>query len=134
MGFFGFNFYSWLTILDDPDFMNGLLRVPQSFGQGGGVLLGHVVDFPDFLRPHGGRLDEWAALLTGLAVMFANSIYIVALTAFLMGLRPNKAIFDGRIMFWFWLGTVLPLLGLFLLSFTQDVDLTNRWERSAKTD
>ena len=29
-GFFGFNFYSWLTILDSPDFMNGLpLKVPD---------------------------------------------------------------------------------------------------------
>ena len=30
LGFFGFNFYSWLTILDSPEFMNGLpVRVPQ---------------------------------------------------------------------------------------------------------
>ena len=30
LGFFGFNFYSWLTILDSPDFMNGLpLKVPD---------------------------------------------------------------------------------------------------------
>ena len=58
-------------------------------------------------------------LPTSIVVMFANSIYIVALTAFLMGLRPNKAIFDASIMIWFWVGTVLPLLGLFLLSFTQ---------------
>ncbi|DAC55352.1 MAG TPA: hypothetical protein HA320_01165, partial [Candidatus Poseidoniaceae archaeon] len=30
LGFFGFNFYSWLTALDSPDFMNGLpLSVPQ---------------------------------------------------------------------------------------------------------
>ncbi len=30
LGFFGFNFYSWLTILDSPVFMNGLpLRIPQ---------------------------------------------------------------------------------------------------------
>ncbi len=133
LGFFGFNFYSWLTILDSPDFMNGLpVRVPQ-------LLRAKVVVY--FLATSwisliffvlmAWRLDEWNALPTGLAVMFANSIYIVALTAFLMGLRPNKAIFDGRIMFWFWLGTVLPLLGLFLLSFTQgDVGLYgNWWER-----
>jgi hypothetical protein len=133
LGFFGFNFYSWLTILDSPDFMNGLpLRVPQ-------LLRAKVVVY--FLATSwisliffvlmAWRLDEWSALPTGLAVMFANSIYIVALTAFLMGLKPNKAIFDGRIMFWFWLGTVLPLLGLFLLSFTQgDVGLYgNWWER-----
>ena len=42
------------------------------------------------------RLDEWTSLPTSIVVMFANSIYIVALTAFLMGLRPNKAIF-GRV-------------------------------------
>ena len=30
LGFFGFNFYSWLTILDSPEFMNGLpLKVPD---------------------------------------------------------------------------------------------------------
>ena len=30
LGFFGFNFYSWLTILDSPEFMNGLpVKVPQ---------------------------------------------------------------------------------------------------------
>eukprot|EP01052_Picozoa_sp_SAG31_P029811 SAG31_NODE_2999_length_4800_cov_2.481387_2_plen_100_part_00 len=65
------------------------------------------------------RLDEWGALPTSIIVMFANSIYIVALTAFLMGLRPNKAIFDASIMIWFWIGTVIPLLMLFLLSFPQ---------------
>ena len=66
--------------------------------------------------------------------MFANSIYIVALTAFLMGLRPNKAIFDASIMIWFWIGTVIPLLLLFLLSFTQgDVSLYgNWWERASQ--
>ena len=67
--------------------------------------------------------------------MFANSIYIVALTAFLMGLRPNKAIFDASIMIWFWVGTVLPLLGLFLLSFTQgDVSLYGNWWERASED
>jgi hypothetical protein len=80
------------------------------------------------------RLDEWGALPTSIIVMFANSIYIVALTAFLMGLRPNKAIFDASIMIWFWIGTVIPLLLLFLLSFTQgDVSLYgNWWERTSE--
>ena len=69
------------------------------------------------------------------AASFANSIYIVALTAFLMGLRPNKAIFDASIMIWFWVGTVLPLLGLFLLSFTQgDVSLYGNWWERASQD
>jgi len=73
-------------------------------------------------------------LPTSIIVMFANSIYIVALTAFLMGLRPNRAIFDASIMIWFWIGTVIPLLLLFLLSFTQgDVSLYgNWWERTSE--
>ena len=45
-----------------------------------------------------------------------------------MGLRPNKAIFDASIMLWFWIGTVLPLLVLFLLSFTQgDTSFYDNW-------
>jgi hypothetical protein len=81
------------------------------------------------------QLDEWTSLPTSIIVMFANSIYIVALTAFLMGLRPNKAIFDASVMIWFWIGTVLPLLGLFLLSFTQgDVSLYGNWWERASQD
>ena len=137
LGFFGFNFYSWLTILDSPDFMNGLpLKVPD-------LIRAKVVVY--FLAPSwislifivlmAWRLDEWASLPTSIIVMFANSVYIVALTAFLMGLRPNKAIFDASIMVWFWIGTVLPLLGLFLLSFTQgDVGLYGNWWERASQD
>ncbi len=136
LGFFGFNFYSWLTILDSPEFMNGLpLRVPQ-------LIRAKVVVYflatswisLIFIVLMAWRLDEWGALPTSIIVMFANSIYIVALTAFLMGLRPNKAIFDASIMIWFWIGTVIPLLRLFLLSFTQgDVSLYgNWWERASQ--
>jgi len=136
LGFFGFNFYSWLTILDSPEFMNGLpLGVPQ-------LIRAKVVVYflatswisLIFIVLMAWRLDEWGALPTSIIVMFANSIYIVALTAFLMGLRPNKAIFDASIMIWFWIGTVIPLLLLFLLSFTQgDVSLYgNWWERTSE--
>ena len=137
LGFFGFNFYSWLTILDSPDFMNGLpLKVPD-------LIRAKVVVYflatswisLIFIVLMAWRLDEWASLPTSIIVMFANSVYIVALTAFLMGLRPNKAIFDASIMIWFWIGTVLPLLGLFLLSFTQgDVSLYGNWWERASQD
>jgi len=137
LGFFGFNFYSWLTILDSPEFMNGLpLRVPQ-------LIRAKVVVYflatswisLIFIVLMAWRLDEWTSLPTCIIVMFANSIYIVALTAFLMGLRPNKAIFDASIMIWFWIGTVVPLLLLFLLSFTQgDVSLYGNWWERASQD
>ena len=137
LGFFGFNFYSWLTILDSPEFMNGLpVRVPQLIRAK--VLVYFLITSwisLIFIILMAWRLDEWASLPTSIVVMFANSIYIVALTAFLMGLRPNKAIFDASIMIWFWIGTVLPLLGLFLLSFTQgDVSLYGNWWERASED
>lgn len=137
LGFFGFNFYSWLTILDSPEFMNGLpVRVPQLIRAK--VLVYFLITSwisLIFIILMAWRLDEWVSLPTSIVVMFANSIYIVALTAFLMGLRPNKAIFDASIMIWFWIGTVLPLLGLFLLSFSQgDVSLYGNWWERASQD
>ena len=137
LGFFGFNFYSWLTILDSPEFMNGLpLRVPQ-LTRAKVVVYFLATSWISliFIVLMAWRLDEWGALPTSIIVMFANSVYIVALTAFLMGLRPNKAIFDASIMIWFWIGTVVPLLLLFLLSFTQgDVSLYGNWWERASQD
>jgi hypothetical protein len=130
LGFFGFNFYSWLTALDSPEYMNGLpLSVPQLIRAKVTVyFLATTWISVIFLCLMAWKLDEWAVLPVGLVVMMANSIYIVCLTAFLMGLAPNKAIFDAKIMAWFWLGTVIPLLSLFLLSFTQgDVSFYENW-------
>ena len=121
LGFFGFNFYSWLNVVDSPDFLNGLpVRVPQ-------LLRAKIIVYflmttwisVLFLVLMAYLLDQWVGLLPALLVMFANSVYIVALSGLLMGLRPNKAIFDTQIMAIFWVATVLPLVSLFLLSFTQ---------------
>ena len=130
LGFFGFNFYSWLTALDSPEHMNGLpLSVPQLIRAKVTVyFLATTWISVIFLCLMAWKLDEWAVLPVGLVVMIANSIYIVCLTAFLMGLSPNKAIFDAKIMTWFWIGTVIPLLSLFLLSFTQgDISFYENW-------
>ena len=135
LGFFGFNFYSWLTALDSPEHMNGLpLSVPQLIRAKVTVyFLATTWISIIFLCLMAWRLDEWAVLPVGLIVMIANSIYIVCLTAFLMGLAPNKAIFDAKIMTWFWIGTVIPLLALFLLSFTQgDVSFYENWADQVK--
>ncbi|MBT6972268.1 MAG: hypothetical protein HOA04_04100 [Euryarchaeota archaeon] len=130
LGFFGFNFYSWLTGIDSPEFMNGIpATVPQ-------LIRAKVVTYfltttwisILFLILMAWKLDSFAMLPVALIVMIANSIYIVCLTAFLMGLRPNKAIFDASIMIWFWIGTVIPLLVLFLLSFSQgDTSFYDNW-------
>ncbi len=121
LGFFGFNFYSWLTGIDSPEHMNTLpMSVPE-------LIRAKVVTYfltttwisIIFLILMAWSLDAWGVFPVALVVMLANSVYIVSLTAFLMGLRPNKAIFDASIMTYFWIGTVIPLLFLFLLSFTQ---------------
>jgi hypothetical protein len=130
LGFFGFNFYSWLNAVDSPDFLNGLpVRVPQ-------LLRAKIIVYflmttwisVLFLVIMAQLLNEWEALLAALIVMIANSVYIVALSGLLMGLRPNKAIFDTQIMAIFWVATVIPLVSLFLLSFTQgNIDLYENW-------
>ncbi|MEE2759207.1 MAG: hypothetical protein VYA86_04430 [Candidatus Thermoplasmatota archaeon] len=133
LGFFGFNFYSWLNAVDSPDFLNGLpVRVPQ-------LLRAKIIVYflmttwisVLFLVLMAHLLEQWIGLLPALLVMFANSVYIVALSGLLMGLRPNKAIFDTQIMAIFWVATVLPLVSLFLLSFTQgDMSLyANQFEQ-----
>jgi hypothetical protein len=130
LGFFGFQFYSWLNGMDPPDFLNGFpVSVPE-------LLRSKVIVYflittwisVIFLAVMAKVLDQMWALPAALLVMIANSIYIVSLTALLMGLRPNKAIFDFSIMGWFYLGTIVPLLGLFLLSFTQgDMTIYENW-------
>ena len=79
-------------------------------------------------------LDQWDDAISAMIVMLANSIYIVSLSAWLMGLRPNKAIFDSGIMARFWLATAFPLVGLFLLSWTHgDTTLLENWGMQVST-
>jgi len=130
LGFFGFQFYSWLNGMDSPDFLNGF---PVSLPQ---LLRAKIVVYflittwisIIFLFVMAKVLDQVWALPAALIVMIANSIYIVSLTALLMGPRPNKAIFDISIMSWFYVGTIIPLLSLFLISFTQgDMTIYENW-------
>ncbi len=130
LGFFGFQFYSWLNGMDSPDYLNGFpVALPQ-------LLRAKIVVYflittwisVIFLFVMAVVLDQLWALPAALIVMIANSIYIVSLTALLMGPRPNKAIFDISIMAWFYIGTIIPLLALFLISFTQgDMTIYENW-------
>ncbi len=130
LGFFGFQFYSWLNGMDSPDYLNGFpVALPQ-------LLRAKIVVYflittwisVIFLFVMAMLLDQLWALPAALIVMIANSIYIVSLTALLMGPRPNKAIFDISIMAWFYIGTIIPLLALFLISFTQgDMTIYENW-------
>ena len=137
LGFFGFNFYSWLTAIDSPAHYDGLpVSVPEVIRAKVTVyFLSTTWISIIFLILMAWNLDAWWTLPGAFIVMIANSIYIVALTAFLMGLKPNKSIFDASIMFWFWIGTVIPLLFLFVLSFTQgDTALIQNWAETIRAE
>ena len=100
IGFFGFNFYSWLNAIDAPDHLNTMpVSVPE-------LLRAKIWTYflltswigVLFILLMAWMLDQWDVMLASMVVMLANSIYIVSLSAWLMGLRPNKAIFDSGIM------------------------------------
>jgi len=136
LGFFGFNFYSWINGIDRPDPYDVLpVTVPDLIRIKVIVYLIATTWISIlFLMLMAERLDQWGAFFPALIVMLANSVYIVALTAFLMGLSPNKAIFDVSIMGWFYLFTTLPLMMLFFLSFTQgDTGLLENWYAQVRT-
>ncbi|MAS57754.1 MAG: hypothetical protein CMA37_04015 [Euryarchaeota archaeon] len=130
IGFFGFNFYSWLNAIDAPDHLNTMpVSVPE-------LLKAKIWTYflltswigVIFILLMAWMLDQWDDAISAMVVMLANSIYIVSLSAWLMGLRPNKAIFDSGIMARFWIATSLPLIGLFVLSFTKgDTTLLENW-------
>ena len=136
LGFFGFNFYSWINGIDRPDPYDVLpVTVPDLIRVKVIVYLIATTWISIlFLMVMAERLDQWSSFFPALIVMLANSVYIVALTAFLMGLSPNKAIFDVSVMGWFYLFTTLPLMMLFFLSFTQgDTGLLENWYAQVRT-
>ena len=136
IGFFGFNFYSWLNAIDAPDHLNTMpVSVPE-------LLKAKIWTYflltswigVIFILLMAWMLDQWDDAISAMVVMLANSIYIVSLSAWLMGLRPNKAIFDSGIMARFWIATSLPLIGLFVLSFTKgDTTLLENWSTQVST-
>ena len=136
IGFFGFNFYSWLNAIDSPDHLNTMpVSVPE-------LLKAKIWTYflltswigVIFILLMAWMLNQWEDAGSAMIVMLANSIYIVSLSAWLMGLRPNKAIFDSGIMARFWIATSLPLIGLFVLSFTKgDTTLLENWSMQVST-
>ena len=64
LGFFEFNFYSWLTILDSPDSVNGLpLKVPDLIQARSRLVYFLATSWISliFIMLMAWRLDEWAS-------------------------------------------------------------------------
>jgi hypothetical protein len=124
VGFFGVMLYNWLTNLDATDY---LATVPVSVPE---VIRGKLLAF--FV------MTSWitAAFVVGISVLNADvrllwialpvalvtSAYMVSMTAYLTGLRTNSFLFDPGVLAKFTACSMVPDLGLTILSFTLDRD------------
>ena len=125
VGFFGVMLYNWLTNVDATDYLATLpLSVPRMIRT---KLLAFLV------------LTSWVSVIfvvgiswlngdvrllwLSLPVALVTSGYMVAMTAYLTGLRTNSFLFDPAVLARFTVLSMLPDLGLTILSFTLEKDL-----------
>jgi hypothetical protein len=125
VGFFGVMLYNWLTNVDGLDYMATIpISVPRLIRT---KLLAFLL------------ITTWisVAFVVGIAVLngdtrllwlavpvaLITSVYMVTMTAYLTGLRTNSFLFDPGVLARFTVMSMLPDLGLTILSFTIDKDL-----------
>ena len=122
VGFFGISLYNWLNNVDAMDYMATLpLTVPEVIRVKLiayllltlGISTGFVVGIAWM---NGDTRLLWLAV----PVMAVTSLYSVVMTAYLTGLRTNTFLFDPGILFAFSAMSMVPDVGLAILSFTID--------------
>lgn len=125
VGFFGVILYNWLNNIDAADYLATLpLAVPQMIRA---KLLAFLllttwigVAFVVGVSAVNGDLGLlWLAL----PVMVVTSVYMVVMTAYLTGLRTNSFLFDPGVLARFTAMSMLPDIGITILSFTVAQDL-----------
>jgi hypothetical protein len=125
VGFFGVTFYGWLNNIDHTDYLATLpLSVPV-------VIKTKLLAFAIlttwisaiFLIAIALVNNDVRLLWLALPVMIVVSIYMVVMTAYLTGLRTNSFFFDPGVLVKFTVLSMLPDLGLTILSFTIDRDI-----------
>jgi len=125
VGFFGVTFYGWLNNIDHTDYLSTLpLSVPQ-------VIKTKLLAFTIltswisliFLVAIAAVNNDLRLVWLAVPVMLVVSIYMVVMTAYLTGLRTNSFFFDPAVLVRFTALSMLPDLGLTILSFTIDRDI-----------
>ena len=125
VGFFGVMLYNWLNNVDATDYLATLpVSVPQLIRtkllafllMTSWIMVAFVVGIAYL---NGDTRLLWLAL----PVALITSVYMVAMTAYLTGLRTNSFLFDPGVLARFTILSMLPDLGLTILSFTIDRDL-----------
>ena len=124
VGFFGVMLYNWLNNVDAMDYLATLpVSVPQLirtkllafFLMTSWITVAFVVAISTL---NGDLRLLWLAL----PVALVTSAYMVAMTAYLTGLRTNSFLFDPGVLARFTALSMLPDFGLTILSFTVDRD------------
>ncbi|HKZ64098.1 MAG TPA: hypothetical protein VJ400_06620 [Thermoplasmata archaeon] len=122
VGFFGVSLYNWLNNVDNADYMATLpLTVPHVIRV---KLLAYLLltmgISAAFVVAISLMNGDARLLWIALPVMFVTGLYSVVMTAYLTGLRTNSFLFDPGVLFAFSAMSMLPDVGLAVLSFTID--------------
>ncbi|MBM4236904.1 MAG: hypothetical protein FJ151_00255 [Euryarchaeota archaeon] len=122
VGFFGVLLYSWLTNLDLMDYYETVpVTVPK-------VIKAKLLAFflvsiwisTSFVLAIAWINGETRLLWLALPVLYITAIYMVLATAYLTGLSPSSFLFNPEILVKFAAISILPDLGLTILSFSID--------------
>lgn len=122
VGFFGISLYNWLNNVDTMDYLGTLpLTVPQVIRV---KLLAYLLltlgVSTVFVVAIAWMNGDTRLLWLALPVMVVTSLYSVVMTAYLTGLRTSTFLFDPGVLFAFSAMSMLPDVGLAVLSFTID--------------
>jgi hypothetical protein len=120
VGSFGIMLYSWIANIDAVDYLETLpVSVPQ-------VIKAKLVAFflitmviaTGFVVMIALANDETQLLWLALPVLYITSAFMVIATAYLTGLSPNSVLFNPSVMTRFMAISILPDLGITILSFS----------------
>ena len=120
VGSFGIMLYSWIANIDAVDYLETLpVSVPQ-------VIKAKLVAFflitmviaTGFVVVIALANDETQLLWLALPVLYITSAFMVIATAYLTGLSPNSVLFNPSVMTRFMAISILPDLGITILSFS----------------
>lgn len=125
VGFFGVMLYNWLNNVDAMDYM---ATIPVSVPQ---VIRAKLLAFllmtmwitVGFVVAIAWLNADTRLLWLAIPVAVITSLYMVTMTAYLTGLRTNSFLFDPGVLARFTVLSMVPDLGLTILSFTIDRDL-----------
>src|SRR5438046_6190735 len=125
VGLFGVILYNWLNNVDATDYPATLpVTVPQ-------VIRAKLISFlllttwlgVGFVGIIAFLNSDTRLLWLAIPIVLVTSVYIVVVTAYLTGLRTNSFLFDPSVLARFSVMSMLPDVGLTILSFTIDRDI-----------